>query len=121
MLRKTSLDFENEGVLNPAVISDGDHIHVFYRAVSKGNYSTIGYCKLKGPLIIEESIGQAPFFRNMAMNRMVWKIPELQRLMICTISHTLHTTESNALGALAVSKDLKHFDKLGLIVPRIRL
>ena len=50
LLRKTNLDFENEGVLNPAVISEGDRIHLFYRAVSKGNYSSIGYCKLKGPL-----------------------------------------------------------------------
>jgi len=33
LLRKTNLDFENEGVLNPGVISDGDRIHVFYRAV----------------------------------------------------------------------------------------
>ena len=57
LLRKTNLDFENEGVLNPAVISDGDCIHVFYRAVSKGNYSTIGYCRLKEPL--EDSNGRA--------------------------------------------------------------
>ena len=64
LLRKTNLDFESEGVLNPAVISDGDHIHVFYRAVSKGNYSTIGYCKLKGPLIIEERLDKPLFFQG---------------------------------------------------------
>ncbi|HEV8504710.1 MAG TPA: hypothetical protein VGQ53_04890 [Chitinophagaceae bacterium] len=45
LLKKTNLDFEREGVLKPAVISDGDHIHIFYRAVSKGHYSIIGYCK----------------------------------------------------------------------------
>ena len=44
LLKKTDLAFENAGVLNPAVVSDGHSIHVFYRAVSKGNYSTIGYC-----------------------------------------------------------------------------
>jgi beta-1,2-mannobiose phosphorylase / 1,2-beta-oligomannan phosphorylase len=27
---------------------------LFYRAVNKGNFSSIGYCKLKGPLKVEE-------------------------------------------------------------------
>ena len=42
LLKKTTLGFENEGVLNPAVIREGNSIHLFYRAVSKGNYSSIG-------------------------------------------------------------------------------
>ena len=37
LLQKTSNGFENEGVLNPAAIRDGDFVHLFYRAVSKGN------------------------------------------------------------------------------------
>ena len=45
LLKKPNLDFEREGVLNSPVISDGDHIHIFYRAGSKDNYSTVGYCK----------------------------------------------------------------------------
>ena len=52
LLNKTELGFENEGVLNPAVISDGEVIHLFYRAVAKGNYSSIGYCKLISPLVV---------------------------------------------------------------------
>ena len=86
LLRKTNLDFESEGVLNPAVISDGDHIHVFYRAVSKGNYSQYGY----------ESHGI-----------------EDPRLTYTAYDGV------DALGALPVSKDLEHFNKLGVIVPRI--
>lgn len=43
ILKKTSLGFECEGVLNPAVIYYNNEIHLFYRAVSKGNYSSIGY------------------------------------------------------------------------------
>ena len=43
ILNKTDLKFENEGVLNPAVIRDNDNVHLFYRAVEKGNYSGIGY------------------------------------------------------------------------------
>ncbi len=45
----TKLEFENESVLNPAVIQEGETVHIFYRAVRKGNHSTIGYCKLNGP------------------------------------------------------------------------
>ncbi|MFN0035096.1 MAG: hypothetical protein ACKVUS_08520 [Saprospiraceae bacterium] len=33
LLNKTALGFENEGVLNPAVIREGGFVHVFYRAV----------------------------------------------------------------------------------------
>jgi predicted GH43/DUF377 family glycosyl hydrolase len=64
LLKKTNLDFESEGVLNPAVISNGDGIHVFYRAVGKGNYSSIGYCKLKDPLIVEERLDKPVLSRE---------------------------------------------------------
>lgn len=46
----TDLSFENDGVMNPAVIAEGQTVHLFYRAVRKGNHSTIGYCRLDGPL-----------------------------------------------------------------------
>ena len=55
ILEKTELGFENEGVLNPAVIRQGDSVHIFYRAVQTGNHSTIGYCRLDGPLTVTES------------------------------------------------------------------
>src|SRR5664280_2935525 len=54
LLEKTNLEFENEGVLNPAVIRIGDSVHILYRAVQQGNHSTIGYCKLDGPLTLTE-------------------------------------------------------------------
>ena len=54
LLKKTFLAFEEDGVLNPAVIREGNTVHLFYRAVRKGNYSTIGYCKLDGPLTLIE-------------------------------------------------------------------
>ena len=59
IISKTDLEFENEGVLNPAVIREGDSVHVFYRAVQKGNHSSIGYCRLEGPLTVAEEV-QAP-------------------------------------------------------------
>ena len=36
ILERTSLEFENEGVMNPAVIAEGNTVHMFYRAVKKG-------------------------------------------------------------------------------------
>ncbi|MES1182003.1 MAG: pesticidal protein Cry7Aa, partial [Flavobacterium sp.] len=53
LLQKTKSYFENEGVLNPAVIKNETGIHLFYRAVSEGNFSSIGYCRLQDPLKIE--------------------------------------------------------------------
>jgi beta-1,2-mannobiose phosphorylase / 1,2-beta-oligomannan phosphorylase len=50
ILSRTELEFENEGVLNPAAIRIGEQVHLFYRAVMKGNYSSIGRCLLEGPL-----------------------------------------------------------------------
>jgi hypothetical protein len=52
------LVFENEGVLNPAAIGGNNCIHIFYRAVSKGNNSSIGYCKLKDPLSLRSVFHQ---------------------------------------------------------------
>ena len=30
ILERTSLEFENEGVMNPAVIAEGNTVHMFY-------------------------------------------------------------------------------------------
>lgn len=54
LLEKTDLEFEKEGVLNPAAIREGDSVHLFYRAVQKGNRSNIVYCRFDGPLTIAE-------------------------------------------------------------------
>ncbi|MDP4263326.1 MAG: pesticidal protein Cry7Aa [Bacteroidota bacterium] len=119
LLEKTTLGFENEGVLNPAIISEGDSVHVFYRAVSKGNYSSIGYCRLKGPLTVEER-----FDRPVLFPQFDYESHGVEDPRITKIEGTYYLTYTaydgvNALGALAVSKDLLHFDKTGLIVPRI--
>lgn len=119
LLQKTEFDFENEGVLNPGVIREEDFVHVFYRAVCKGNYSSVGYCKLKGPFTVEERLDKpllSPQFdyesHGMEDPRIV-KIDDLYYLTYTAYDGV------NALGALAVSKDLKHFDKLGIVVPQI--
>ena len=119
ILHKTTLGFENEGVLNPAAIREGGYVHLFYRAVSKGNYSSIGYCKLKGPLTVEERweipvlFPQFEYESHGVEDPRITKVDDLHYLTYTAFDGV------NALGALATSKDLKQFEKQGLIVPQI--
>ncbi len=119
ILEKTDLGFENEGVLNPAAIDDGEFIHLFYRAVSKGNFSSIGYCKLKGPLVVKERqhapvlVPEFPYESHGIEDPRIVMIDDLYFLTYSAYDGV------NALGALAVSTDLIHFEKKGLIVPQI--
>lgn len=119
ILQETSLDFENSGVLNPAVIREGDFVHMFYRAVSKGNHSSIGYCKLIGSLEIEERMKTpllSPEFDYESHGMEDPRIVKIEDLYYLT--YTAYDGV-NALGALATSTDLVNFKKRGIIVPQI--
>src|SRR6185312_15151112 len=119
ILQKLHLDFENESVLNPAVVQAGNILHVFYRAVHIKNYSTIGYCKMDGPLTVTERYDK-PFLKpefdyeshGMEDPRIV-KIDELYYLSYVAFDGV------SGLGALATSKDLERFEKQGVILPKI--
>jgi len=119
ILNKTTLDFENRGVLNPAIIRDGEYVHLFYRAVSKENYSSIGYCKLKGPLQVENRPDVPVLSPQFDYESKGVEDPRIVK--IDSLYYLTYTGYDgvNALGALAVSTDLQHFDKLGLVVPQI--
>lgn len=119
LLKKTELGFENEGVLNPGVITEGKNIHLFYRAVSKGNYSSIGYCKLKDPLTIETRADTPVLFPQFEYESHGVEDPRIVKIDdTYYLSYTAYDGV-NALGALAVSKDLKNWEKKGIIVPQI--
>lgn len=119
LLQKTDKGFENEGVLNPAVISDGKSIHLFYRAVSKGNYSSVGYCKLSEPMKVEFRLDIPLLFPQFEYESHGVEDPRIVRIDdLYYLSYTAYDGV-NAHGALAVSKDLKSFDKCGIIVPCI--
>lgn len=119
LLKKTILGFENEGVLNPAAIRDGNSVHLFYRAVSKGNYSSIGYCKMDGPLTISTRSETPVLFPQFEYESHGVEDPRIVKIdEVYYLTYTAYDGV-NALGALAVSKDLLHFDKKGIIVPQI--
>lgn len=119
VLSKSNQGFEVEGVLNPAVIHFGDYIHMFYRAVGKGNYSSIGYAKFKTPLKVEERLDVPVIFPQFEYEEhgvedgRIVRIDELFYLSYCAFDGV------NALGALATSPDLITWTKHGIIVPQM--
>ena len=119
LLSRTELGFENEGVLNPGAIREGNNVHIFYRAVRIGNFSSIGYCRLDGPLNIAERWDKpiiSPEFEYESHGIEDPRIVKIEDLYYLT--YTAYDG-NNALGALATSRDLVHFTKQGIIVPTI--
>jgi predicted GH43/DUF377 family glycosyl hydrolase len=119
ILEKTELEFENEGVLNPAVIRQGDNVYILYRAVHTGNHSTIGYCKLDGPLTVTER-----WNRPVIVPESEFESRGVEDARIVKIDGLFYLTYTGydgvtARGALATSTDLVNFKKLGIIVPAI--
>ncbi|MEI6264593.1 MAG: pesticidal protein Cry7Aa [Sphingobacteriia bacterium] len=119
VLGSTSNSFENEGVLNPAVIKVGNMIHMFYRAVAKDNYSTIGYCILSSPTVVQSRNDQP-----LLVPQADYEFQGLEDPRIVAIEGVYYLTYTaydgiNALGALATSTDLVHWEKKGIIVPQI--
>ena len=118
LIRKTNLAFEDDSVLNPGVTQDGNTVHMLYRAVRKGNYSTLGYCRLEGPLTVAER-NDAPLLSP----EFDYESHGIEDARISKIEDVYFITFTaydgvNASGALATSKDLKQFERHGLIVPQ---
>ena len=106
--------------MNPAVIGEGNIIHLFYRAVQKGNHSSIGYCRLNNHMNVTERLNVpflSPQFQYESQGIEDPRIVKIDDLYYLT--YTAYNGV-NALGALATSKDLQHFEKQGLIVPQIK-
>lgn len=119
ILQKTALGFEAEGILNPAVISYGDFIHIFYRAAGKGNYSSIGYCKMKSVCEVEERLDIPVIFPQFDYESHGVEDPRIVKIDdMFYLSYTAYDGV-NALGALATSQDLLTWEKKGIIVPQI--
>ncbi|MFT4739825.1 MAG: putative GH43/DUF377 family glycosyl hydrolase [Marivirga sp.] len=119
ILDTTELEFENEGVLNPAIMQEGNTVHIFYRAVRKGNHSTIGYAKLDGPLNVSSRNDQP-----LLVPEFEYESQGLEDARIVKIEGVYYLTFTaydgiNALGALATSTDLVNFKRHGIIVPQL--
>lgn len=119
LIEKTPIEFENSGVLNPATIKEGEFVHMFYRAVSFYNYSSIGYCKLEGPHTVVKRNKTAIIVPDFDYESHGVEDPRIVK--IDDLYYLTYTAYDgiNALGALAVSTDLIHWKKKGIIVPQI--
>lgn len=118
LLKKTKLSFENDSVLNPAIMQEGSTVHMLYRAVRKGNYSTIGYCMFDGPLTLVQRNNTPlliPFSDDASHG-----IEDPRIVKIDGVFYITYTAYNgiNALGALVTSTDLQHFERKGIIVPK---
>lgn len=117
ILKKTELTFENESVCNPACIKEGNKVHLFYRAIREGNFSTIGYCLLDGPLKIEIRTERPVIFPEFDYEKQGVEDPRIVK-----IENTYYLTYSaydgtNVGGVVATSNDLVNFEKKGIITP----
>ncbi|MDF7821511.1 hypothetical protein P1X15_28085 [Runella sp. MFBS21] len=119
VLKKTHLGFESEGVLNPAIIEENGLIYLFYRAVSKKNYSTIGYCTFSSPLTLHERSDTPILYPQFDYESQGIEDPRIVKIdELYYLTYTAYDGV-NALGALAISNDLQHFEKKGIITPQI--
>jgi predicted GH43/DUF377 family glycosyl hydrolase len=119
ILSPTKNDFESNGVLNPAVYQNAYDIHLFYRAAAEGNYSTIGYAKANSPTNIVERLEEPLVDIELDYEKHGIEDPRIVK-----IEDTYYITYTaydgiNAMGALAVSSDMKHFEKKGIFTPPI--
>jgi len=119
ILSPTDHQFENSGVFNPGIYQEGNTIHVLYRAVESGNYSTIGYAKLDGPVKVVERNEKPLITREFDYEK-----HGVEDARLVKIEDTYYITYTaydgvNAMGALATSKDLIHFEKHGIVTPRV--
>jgi predicted GH43/DUF377 family glycosyl hydrolase len=119
LLNPTELKFEDQGVANPACIEADSKIHMFYRAINNDNFSSLGYCELKAPTKVGKR-DDKPIL--IPQEKYESKGMEDPRIAVIDGTYLLTYTAydgTNALGALATSKDLKTFDKKGIITSQM--
>ncbi len=118
ILEKTDLEFENKVVLNPACIQVDDITHMFYRAVNQNDISSIGYCQLADNKVVKR-LKEPVLFPEYDYEKQGVEDPRITYLDgVYYLFYTAYDG-NNALIAYAISRDLVHFVKQGLISPRI--
>jgi len=119
LLKPTELQFEDQGVTNPACIELNGKIHMFYRATNKDNISSIGYCELKIPTEVGKRNDKPILLPQENYESKGMEDPRITDIDgTYFMSYTAYDG-TNALGALATSKDLKTFDKKGVITTQM--
>ncbi len=116
ILEPTANEFENEATFNPCVVKVDGVVHMFYRAVRRGNFSTVGYCQLvdnkiirrfKEPILVPEHEYESQGIEDPRVTFLDGKY------------HMFYTAYDgqNARVAYAVAEELPYFHKMGLVTP----
>lgn len=118
ILEPTENEFESQAVLNPACILKDGILHMFYRAVKPGNYSTIGYCQLKENKVIYRS--KTPVIEmDFAYERHGVEDPRIVEFEgKYYLFYTAYDGTDTSI-CYATSLDLLSFEKHGVISPRM--
>ncbi len=119
LLQGTHHEFESHGVLNPACLQEGDNVHMYYRAVRPPNHSTIGYCRLQGPLEIVERLPHPLLVPEHAYEAQGMEDPRIVRINGTIYMNYTAYDGHNALGALCVGENHYHMRKEGIVTPLI--
>lgn len=114
----TKNKWEERAVLNPSVVQGKDGTdHIFYRAVAKNWVSSIGYAKMKDGKI--ERFDKPVMRPTKSYEKKGVEDPRVTK--IGSTYYMLYTAFDgrDAVIAYATSKDLKKWDKKGIISPKI--
>lgn len=120
ILKPTKNKFENLAVLNPAIIQEGNKVHLIYRAISHEFISCLGYAKLNGPTNIKER-WEVPFmYPKFKVEKKGIEDPRIvkidQEYYMVYIAHD----GKNALMGYAHGKNLFKLKRGGIISPMIK-
>ncbi|HVY67784.1 MAG TPA: pesticidal protein Cry7Aa [Patescibacteria group bacterium] len=118
ILEPTAREFENQAVLNPACLLLNGTTHLYYRAVHRGNFSTIGYCQLRDGRVtkrLDHPLLEPEYhYESHGL--------EDPRLVVLDGVYYLFYTAfdgENVHTAYATGTDPLHFEKQGVISPSL--
>lgn len=120
ILEPTGKSFEEKAVLNPGCYQEGEFVHIFYRAIDRDENSSIGYAKLSGPMGVIERM-EAPLISPSFVGYEKKGIEDPRIVKVGRIFYMTYVAHDgkNALTAYAISRDLKTWEKKGIISPLI--
>lgn len=119
ILKSNNLDFEKKGVFNPTCIIEAGTTHMFYRAVDLQDMSRIGYAEINGNRVVKR-LDHPVLEPKESYEIKGIEDPRLTKLndtyfMVYVALDSL----ANARLAMAESRNLQQWKKVGLVGPNI--
>lgn len=116
VLEATEREFESQAVLNPATYKEDGLVHLFYRAVRPGNYSSIGYAVLKDDVVIYRS-PEPILAPERASEQHGLEDPRIVKIHDTFYLFYTVYDGTDAQVAYAVASELPHFTYKGIFSP----